>query len=258
MKHSTFYLLIFLGLNFLTFSQTKVVPPFVFGKLPCKNPNYKYKTASGEGSTVQEARQRANNFFLEQLPGFNDIEQKCRTEISSQIKSGQSNYLDKFDCVSDNKRIAKYITGLVGYYEEKKSNRYQFYGLYAFTDEVDHMNFARVDYTNKYGAAPIWRSALLPGWGQRYKGDRKFKAASFFIGTVAAAAFGFYASIQHDDLITKSRSRAYSLSQRRDFQNQASQWQNLQIIGFSVGIGIYGFNLVDAITKPGKLRYKCN
>ena len=113
------------------------------------------------------------------LPGFSDIEQKCRTEIFSQIQNGQSNYLDKFDCISDNKRVAKYITGLVDYYEEKKGNQYKFYGLYAFTDNVDHMNFARVDYIDQYGAAPIWRSALILGWGQSYKGDSKLKTTSF-------------------------------------------------------------------------------
>ena len=243
-------------LNLTLLAQQK--PPFVRNELPCRNKNYRYKVAFGEGATSELAMKACHQNFFGKLPGFTEVEQRCMTEIMSKMESGTSTYLDKFECVGGTKTMSKYVTEMLDSYEENKKGQYRVYGLYAFTDnKASFSNFERVDYTDNYGGGAIWRSALLPGWGQRYKGDSQFKALSFFVGTVAPIVFSLYAANQFNTFNTKSQSRAYSLSQRRNFADQANQWQNFQIIGLSVGIGIYGFNLVDAITKPGKLKYKC-
>ena len=93
--------------------------------------------------------------------------------------------------------------------------------------------------------SPIWRSLLLPGWGQLYK-EETFKGVSFMTLTLGGVAAGFIfnqLSIDAHNSAKSSRTQA-----RRDFYNNDaknnSTYSNISFI--SAGV-VYAWGLIDAI-----------
>jgi hypothetical protein len=97
--------------------------------------------------------------------------------------------------------------------------------------------------------SPVWRSLLVPGWGQLYN-DETFKGISFVTLGVAGVATGFICSALSRDSYSEalnSRNQA-----RRDYFNDLSNTQStISTISFiSAGV-VYAWSLVDAIVvKP--------
>ena len=102
----------------------------------------------------------------------------------------------------------------------------------------------------KYSA--IWRSVLLPGWGQFYKDDT-FKGFSFMFLTLSSVTSGFVFS----ELSKEATNNALSsrTQARRDFFNdQAKQFNTFSTISFISAIVFYTWNIVDAtIVKQDNL-----
>lgn len=98
----------------------------------------------------------------------------------------------------------------------------------------------------------IWRSVLLPGWGQFYKDDT-FKGFSFMTLTLGSVASGFV----FNELSKEATNNALSsrTQARRDFFNdQATQFNTISTISFISAIVFYAWNIVDAtIVKQDNL-----
>jgi hypothetical protein len=102
------------------------------------------------------------------------------------------------------------------------------------------------------------RSLIIPGWGQKYYGNG-YKAALFFVGTVASAV-GY--GIVRDDYNTKkddyeARKSAYEdatqwsdlprlQTEMLDAQKEANDAENWVNIMAGVTIGVYALNLLDS------------
>lgn len=93
--------------------------------------------------------------------------------------------------------------------------------------------------------SPVWRSVLLPGWGQFYK-DESFKGVSFMTITIGSLAGGFILKELSNDA---SRNAVASRTQsRRDFYNdEAKRFNTLSTISFIASAVVYSWNVVDAI-----------
>ncbi len=94
--------------------------------------------------------------------------------------------------------------------------------------------------------APVWRSALLPGWGQLYK-DETFKGTSFMILSLGGFAGGFVL----EQLSIDARNKAFSARRQivRDFYNKESKnYDTYCKVSFIAAASIYIWNVVDAIS----------
>jgi hypothetical protein len=93
--------------------------------------------------------------------------------------------------------------------------------------------------------SPVWRSFLLPGWGQLYK-EQTFKGISFMVLTIGGVASGLvYRQMSMDatDKAYASRTQA-----RRDYYNQDKKdYNNYSMISFIAAGVFYSWNLIDAI-----------
>jgi hypothetical protein len=93
--------------------------------------------------------------------------------------------------------------------------------------------------------SPVWRSILLPGWGQLYK-DETFKGLSFMTLIIGGIAGGFVLS----ELSKSSTDNANSsrTQVRRDFfNNEAKNYNTYSIVSFIVAGVFYSWSLIDAI-----------
>lgn len=110
-----------------------------------------------------------------------------------------------------------------------------------------------VDITEPNKTQYLWRSALLPGWGQMQK-QQKAKGTSFMITTgvllVSTLTFQTLYSINYDNYLKELK---YGNTKNAEIYKSNSDAlymiRNVTIIGFC---GFYGYNLIDALTSKRK------
>ncbi len=104
-----------------------------------------------------------------------------------------------------------------------------------------------------YGFAPVWRSILVPGWGQIFKGENT--KGIRLLGTEAILISTFLVSQN----LSHNYSRKASLERdadRRTFYNRLSNrsYSIGMVSGLMAGVG-YFYNVFDAITGQGVKKY---
>ncbi len=101
--------------------------------------------------------------------------------------------------------------------------------------------------------SPVWRSFLLPGWGQLYK-EETFKGVSFMVLSLGGIAGGFIFNELSKDAVNKANSSRTQI--RRDFfNNEAKNYNTYSTIGFITAGVFYIWSLVDAIIYKQKDLY---
>jgi len=121
--------------------------------------------------------------------------------------------------------------------------------------KIPKSEFAGLDLNidQNYGFAPVWRSTMVPGWGQFYKGESK-KGWRFLISETALVSSFFISNYFSQNYSQKAESeRDYD---RRKFYND---WSNRSytigtVSGILAGV-IYCYNVFDAISTKGAKRY---
>ncbi len=97
----------------------------------------------------------------------------------------------------------------------------------------------------KFGAS--WRSAVLPGWGQFYKGQ-KVRGTAFMatqlLSLVALAVLQSEVNRQHDDYM--GAEGAAAANAYGDYRNA---WRTRNVVGY-VTVGIYVASYLDALYSP--------
>lgn len=94
--------------------------------------------------------------------------------------------------------------------------------------------------------SPIWRSFLLPGWGQLYK-EETFKGISFVVLSLSGLTGGFVFNQLSQDATNKAMSSRTQAT--RDFYNQQTKdYDTYSKISFITAGVFYLWSLIDAIT----------
>ena len=113
-------------------------------------------------------------------------------------------------------------------------------------------DFEQTITTSQYGVHGLWRSMIVPGWGQFYKGS-KAKGAMFLGGTAALAGGMVY----FQSRITNSRSLAtqtYNPEHLRIYSRRISNFSTARNCCIGAAAALYVWNLVDAVVAPGARR----
>lgn len=93
--------------------------------------------------------------------------------------------------------------------------------------------------------SPIWRSLLLPGWGQLYK-EETFKGVSFMVLALGGVAGGLAFRQLEMDAINKAFS-SHTQARRDFYNNESKNFSTYSTISFiSAGV-FYALSLMDAI-----------
>lgn len=124
--------------------------------------------------------------------------------------------------------------------------------LYQVIAPNSMMDFETTYTTTQYGAHGLWRSMIVPGWGQFYKGS-KAKGAMFLGGTAALAGGMVYCQSR----ITNSRNLAaqtYNPEHLRIYSRRISNLSTARNVCIGAAAALYVWNLVDAVVAPGARR----
>ena len=103
--------------------------------------------------------------------------------------------------------------------------------------------------TTKYGVRGLWRSAIVPGWGQFHKGAN-LKGGLILGGSAALAVGIVYTETMRKDYYNKIV-KTHNVMEKRIYKTRSDNFA----MGRNVCIGalgaLYVYNLIDAIVAPG-------
>lgn len=127
-----------------------------------------------------------------------------------------------------------------------------YYALYAVEYKGSRADFSIITTTASYNARGLWRSAIVPGWGQFYKGANL--KGGLILGTCAVLAAGIiFTESQRSDYARKIV-QTHSANLKRDYLTKRDHWATGRNVCIGVGAALYIYNLIDAIVAPGARR----
>lgn len=129
--------------------------------------------------------------------------------------------------------------------------QFTYYSLYAVAHS-SVSDFDEYNLTEKYGAIGLWRSMLVPGWGQMHKGA--YVKGSVILGGTIALAGGIIFTENMRQSCLMQMSQTHSAPVIKQLSANMTNWS----VGRNVCIGavaaLYIYNLVDAVVAPGARR----
>ena len=117
---------------------------------------------------------------------------------------------------------------------------------------VNNPYFDDVSTTTFYAGHGLWRSAIVPGWGQFYKGSY-LKGGLMLGGTVALAAGIIYTNSMRSDYANKI-AKTHNTENKRTYATKRDNYTTGRNICIGGLTALYVYNLVDAIVAPGARR----
>ena len=127
-----------------------------------------------------------------------------------------------------------------------------YHALYAVERNGANADFSGISSVSSYGVHGLWRSALVPGWGQFYKGSN-LKGDLILGGTVALAGGIVYTETVRQDYMNKIK-KTHNSDNIRGYKTRADNFAMGRNICIGCVAGLYIYNIIDAIVSPGARR----
>lgn len=261
------YLLVCTLLSLTTataFAQKKVsdrIPPAWLRNPPvASNNTFRYTTVYAVGETIDEARQKCLSELLAGTGLKNGMAvvsgNKSREILSQSWENGKLterlDYKSTTETSSSGDEFRIHIQDIDEYWTRTANGQYQITKLFAESGINMIPDFDEVYLTHKYGARGLWRSAIVPGWGQMHKGS--YAKGGIIMGCTVGLTAGIIVSnsIMTDNLSKAAHaSSGMAVKQYQANINNASLSRNLCIGGLAA---LYIYNLIDAVVSPGARR----
>ncbi len=106
---------------------------------------------------------------------------------------------------------------------------------------------------HEYGIDPVWRSVLIPGWGQYYKGEipksRKILLSESVLISTSVVAFYFSSNYNH------KAEDEYDLDNKSVYMDWSNRAHTIGTVTGVMAGTIHIFNIFDAVTAKGAKKY---
>jgi len=266
--------LFFLLLSSFCFSQQIIdksdskKPTWYSGNNNIDSKFFTYYRSQGTSNAIDTARKNAIQNVIVEYAQTLGTEYIVNSESSTSIINLQQNdsvkttqsfvFTGKVKGKEQNFRIP--CLTIVEYYWEKEmyngKPQYQYWVLARIPNKERDCN---MPIYQSYGKSAVWRSALLPGWGQMHlgyktKGAILLTTTALFVSGVATSQI-MYVNNWNDYTSSLTLGRT---ADAEVYKSNADNWflvRNINLIALS---GVYIYNLVDALTKKGVNIYTYN
>jgi len=234
--------------------------PWVNGTFPKPKNGFEYRVASGDASTLGEAQKIARSNFLETISSQAGVKITPHVILNESNRTVTNNNTTDMTEVIDFKKttVIEGKTVNIAFVQvsecyEYKNGRYQLWELYEVSTNSENFKPYIPEFTDQWGLRAALRSAIIPGWGQFYKG--KTGMGFLFLSTEVVAVSGIvYCETQRSDNMRKSLETS-SLSVIKEYRSRADDWALDRNIAIGAAVGIYAWNVLDAYLSKGKNRY---
>lgn len=128
--------------------------------------------------------------------------------------------------------------------------QYRLYTCYAISDPgAPNVNFDKFQLKTGYGARGIWRSALVPGWGQMYKGS--YLKGGFMMGGIAALVAGIIVTENTRSDYVRLSYNTHDASLVRSYTSKANHFATARNICIGAAAALWVWSFIDAWVAPG-------
>ena len=237
------------------------IKPRWLNSLPVRSNNtFSYKIESGVGNSLNEARTDCFNSLIQDA-GFEKgvsvkTDYKTEEEEHSSVINGKSNDIatSHFSIQSTIKGKDAEVQGVKidEYWELSNDGKYHLWTLYARSEMDQTPYFDNVEKTTHYGMTGLWRSAIVPGWGQLYKGST-LKGSLILSGTAVLIGATVYMDCMRADYANKIL-KTHLAENKRAYATRRNNFATGRNICIGAIGALYVYNLVDAIVSPGARR----
>ena len=106
--------------------------------------------------------------------------------------------------------------------------------------------------TQYYNCSGLWRSAIVPGWGQMYKGSylKGGLVMGGFVGCIAGVVF---TESQRGVYLAKV-GKTHDVNAKKSYINSASNLATGRNVCIGAAAAVYVYGMIDAIVAPGARR----
>ena len=233
--------------------------PWVNGKLPANSATFNYKVIEGEGENLTDAKNNTIQNLAFELGTENGVEISSETisRIQEQIINQSTSFKSDFQetVKIDQKGFNTSFSKVDEYYELiKKGDGSSYYKVWHLYSIGNKSNFTpRINYTTKYGWDAGYRSAIVPGWGQFYKKNKK-KGIIFMSGAVGSIGFFLYAQNEYNYNINRLEEAA-SLDIQQEYSSRADEFKSYKNIALGAAAAVWIWSIVDAVSTDGVPKY---
>jgi len=227
-------------------------PAWVAGNFPERsNSSYYFKVVQGEGVSLSEARHNAITVLVGDLSNGKGVNVSSKDVSEAIAKTEDGSYRESSTQVFSytiQRDAFKAAFDVVDVYQEGRNC----WVLFEVAFDPSRAKFDKIEFTTKYGAHGLWRSMIIPGWGQMHKGST-VKGVVILVGEVALIGTTVYLESMRSDNFRKSQETT-NLTIIKEYRNRADSWALYRNVALGAAVGLYAYNLVDAIVAPGAKR----
>ena len=124
--------------------------------------------------------------------------------------------------------------------------------VYAVERKGQQADFSAIGVTNRYGVSGLWRSAIIPGWGQFHKGAN-LKGGLILGGCAALAGGIIFFDNQRSDYVKKI-SGTHDVSLIKSYSTKRDHYATARNVCVGAAVALYAYNLIDAVAASGARR----
>ncbi len=266
LKYLSLFLLSFI--SYCIFAQ-KVVKysdisktQWMSGDMPKQsNQSYYFKVVSSSGSSLKEAQDNAFAALLIDLGNAQGVKISSKSIHEIKTQSDNKGYNEEeitqhsYNIERDGFKAS--FDKIDEYWELVQNNnsttKYNLWVLYSVAKNPDDYTFEKIKFTTDYKMSGVWRSALVPGWGQLYKKEKK--KGAIILGSEVVLISGFFISENFRSSYYQKALETKDIKIRRSYMSKSDTYK---IVRNSVGVAtfaIYVYNLVDVLTAKGAKHY---
>lgn len=219
-----------------------------------------YETVSASASTLDEAREKC---LVELIAGSglrNGIVAISSNQSSEQLSqvwqngklSEKTAYDSKTTTYTHYEAVRLHVEEVAEYWTRNRSGDFFLTKLYAKSELGTEPLFDNLELTTRYGARGLWRSAIIPGWGQFYKGA--YLKGGIILGGCALLVGGsVFLDNQRSDYARKI-ARTHNQELINSYSTQRDHFAAARNVCIGAAVALYVYNLIDAIAAPGARR----
>jgi hypothetical protein len=241
-------------------TSEKIKPQWLH-KLPKPgNSSFMYETVSVSASSLDNAREKCLAELIANSGLKNGVvaifDNKSSERLSQIWNNGKLTERIEYDSHTTTHAqydaIKLHVENIAEYWEQDRSGSYYLTKLYAKSELGTAPLFDNIELTTRYGARGLWRSAIIPGWGQFHKGAH-LKGGLILGGCAALAAGIVFTENQRADYMRKI-AQTHDVNQIKNYSTKSDHFATARNICIGAAAALYLYNLIDAVAAPGARR----
>lgn len=241
-------------------ASEKIRPQWLH-KLPePTNSTFRYEVISAQGNSLDAAREKCLAELIAESGLKNGIVAVSDYQTKERVTQNWVNgrLTEHVDYETNTTTSAKgsetklYVENIAEYWTRDNSGGYYLTRLYAKSELNQAPLFDNVELTTRYGARGLWRSAIIPGWGQFHKGAN-LKGGLILGGSALLVAGIVYTSNMRSDYTAKI-TKTHDANLKKAYATKRDNFTTGRNICIGALSALYIYNLIDAIVAPGARR----